>query len=71
MTTEAKIEQATIDWLTDMGYEHIHGTTFTFPENEVVDKATLLAFIQQQHPHLPAELYPLIVAEFVNNKGAD
>lgn len=71
MTTEAKIEQATIDWLTDLGYSHIHGTTFTFPENEVVDKATLLAFIQQQHPHLPAELYPLIVAEFVNNKGAD
>ncbi|MCZ8145837.1 type I restriction endonuclease subunit R [Flavobacterium sp.] len=71
MTTEAVIEQATIDWLTDLGYTHKHGTTFTFPENEVVDKATLLAFIQQQHPHLPAELYPLIVAEFVNNKGAD
>ena len=37
MTTEAKIEQATIDWLTDLGYSHIHGNTFTFPENEVVE----------------------------------
>lgn len=71
MTSEAKIEQATIEWFTDLGYVHKHGSTFTFPENEVVDKATLLAFIQQQHPHLPAELYSLIVAEFVNNKGAD
>jgi type I restriction enzyme R subunit len=71
MTSEAKIEQATIEWLTDLGYTHKHGTTFSFPESEVVDKATLLGFIQEQHPHLPAELYPLIVAEFVNNKGAD
>lgn len=71
MTTEAKIEQATIDWLSDLGYTHKHGTTFTFPESEVVDKATLLAFVQKQYPNLPADLYPLIVAEFVNNTGAD
>lgn len=71
MTSEAKIEQATIEWLTDLGYTHKHGTTFAFPQSEVVDKATLLGFIQEQHPHLPVELYPLIVAEFVNNKGTD
>lgn len=71
MTTEAKIEQATIEWLSDLGYTHKHGTTFTFPESEVVDKATLLAFVQKQYPNLPADLYPLIVAEFVNNSGAD
>ena len=71
MTTEAKIEQATIEWLSDLGYAHKHGTTFTFPESEVIDKTTLLAFVQKQYPNLPADLYPLIVAEFVNNTGAD
>jgi type I restriction enzyme R subunit len=27
MTTEATIEQATIDWLEDLGYTHKDGTT--------------------------------------------
>lgn len=72
MTTEATIEQATIDWLSDLGYTHQLGTTL--PQNhtkEVVLKDQLLQFIQQQYPDIPKEIQKLAVAEFTNNVGAD
>ena len=71
MTTEAVIEKATIEWLEDLHYTHKVGYDLHHNETEVVLKEQLLAFIQKQHPNLPIELYPLIVSEFVNNKGAD
>ncbi|SDH29576.1 type I restriction endonuclease subunit R [Winogradskyella thalassocola] len=72
MTKEATIEQATIDWLTDLGYTHQLGTTL--PQNhttEVVLKDRLLQFIEQQYPDIPKEIQTLAVSEFTNNAGAD
>lgn len=71
MTTEATIEQATIDWLEDLGYEHKLGTTLTQNHKEVVLKEKLLGFIQQQYPEVPKDIQELAVAEFTNNAGAD
>lgn len=71
MTTEAVIEKATIEWLEVLHYTHKVGYDLHHNETEVVLKEQLLTFIQKQHPNLPNELYPLIVSEFVNNKGAD
>ncbi|GAA4075205.1 type I restriction endonuclease subunit R [Flavobacterium cheonanense] len=71
MTTEALIEQATIDWLTDLGYSHIKGTELPENANAVILKGQLLSFIQQQYPHLPEEIQHLAVADFCNNVGAD
>lgn len=71
MTTEALIEQATIDWLTDLGYSHIKGTELPENANAVILKGQLLSFIQQHYPHLPEEIQHLAVADFCNNVGAD
>lgn len=71
MTTEALIEQATIDWLTDLGYQHIKGPDLPENAHAVILKGPLLSFIQQQYPHLPEELQHLAVADFCNNQGAD
>ncbi|TVZ46152.1 type I restriction endonuclease subunit R [Olleya sp. Hel_I_94] len=72
MTTEATIEQATIDWLTDLGYKHQLGTALPQNHNtEVVLKDRLLQFIQQQYPEIPKEIQTLAVSEFTNNAGAD
>lgn len=71
MTTEATIEQATIDWLTDLGYTHQLGTSLPQNHTEVVLKDQLLKFIQQQYPNLPKDIQALAVAEFTNNVGAD
>ena len=71
MTTEAKIEQATIEWLQDLQYTHKLGYELTHEPHEVVFREPLLAFVQKQHPQLPIELQQLIVSEFINNNGAD
>ncbi|PKH52148.1 type I restriction endonuclease subunit R [Tenacibaculum sp. Bg11-29] len=72
MTTEATIEQATIDWLSDLGYTHQLGTTLAQNHTkEVVLKDRLLQFIQQQYPNIPKEIQTLAVSEFTNNAGAD
>jgi type I restriction enzyme R subunit len=71
MTTEATIEQATIDWLTDLGYKHQLGTHLPQNNTEVVLKDQLLQFIEQQYPYIPKEIQSLAVAEFTNNAGAD
>jgi len=71
MTTEAVIENATIDWLTDLGYIHIKGNELPENANAVILKGQLLAFIQEQYPHLPEEIQHLAVADFCNNQGAD
>ncbi len=71
MTTEALIEQATIDWLIDLGYSHIKGNDLPENANAVILKGQLLAFIKQQYPHLPEEIQHLAVADFCNNVGAD
>lgn len=71
MTTEATIEQATIDWLEDLGYIHKLGTSLPQNNVDVVLKDELLKFIQQQHPTLPQEIQQLAMAEFTNNVGAD
>jgi type I restriction enzyme R subunit len=71
MTTEATIEQATIDWLEDLGYSHKDGTKISHNLKEVVLKDELLAFIQKQYPQLPLEIQNLAVAEFTHNAGAD
>ncbi|KAB8155448.1 HsdR family type I site-specific deoxyribonuclease [Kordia sp. TARA_039_SRF] len=72
MTTEATIEQAAIDWLTDLGYTHHLGTGLAQNHTkEVVLKDRLLQFIQTQYPSIPKEIQDLAVAEFTNNAGAD
>lgn len=71
MTTEATIEQATIDWLEDLGYTHKDGTAIAHHPKDVVLKDELLAFIQKEYPQLPADMQALAVAEFTNNVGAD
>lgn len=72
MTTEATIEQATIDWLTDLGYTYQSGTTLPQNHNkEVVLKDQLLAFIEKQYAHIPKDIQQLAIAEFTNNAGAD
>ncbi|APY06920.1 type I restriction-modification system endonuclease [Winogradskyella sp. J14-2] len=71
MTTEATIEQATIDWLEDLGYTHKDGTAIAHHPKDVVLKDVLLAFIQKTYPQLSPELQTLAVGEFTNNVGAD
>ncbi|GAA0748625.1 type I restriction endonuclease subunit R [Gaetbulibacter jejuensis] len=71
MTTEATIEQATIDWLEDLGYTHKDGTAIAHHPKDVVLKDELLAFIQKTYPQLPADIQALAVAEFTNNVGVD
>ena len=71
MTTEASIEQATIDWLTDLGYTHKLGTGLPQNNVEVVLTEPLLQFIEKQYPNIPKEIQALAVAEFTNNVGAD
>ena len=71
MTTEATIEQATIDWLEDLGYTHKDGTAIAHHPKDAVLKETLLAFIQKTYQQLPADMQALAVAEFTNNVGAD
>jgi type I restriction enzyme R subunit len=72
MTTEATIEQATIDWLSDLGYTHQLGTALAQNHTkEVVLKDRLLQFIEKQYPDIPKEIQTLAVSEFANNEGAD
>lgn len=72
MTTEATIEQAAIDWLSDLGYIHQLGTVLPQNHNtEVVLKEQLFQFIAKQYPHIPKEIQVLAVSEFTNNVGAD
>jgi len=71
MTTEATIEQATLDWLKDLEYIHKDGASITHKPNEVVLKDQLLGFIQKAYPQLPSDIQSLAVAEFTNNVGAD
>ncbi|MAO49498.1 MAG: type I restriction-modification system endonuclease [Pusillimonas sp.] len=71
MTTEASIEQATIDWLTDLGYNHKLGTSLPQNNTEVVLTEPLLQFIEKQYPHIPQEIQQLAVGELSNNVGAD
>ena len=71
MTTEATIEQATIDWLTDLGYTHQLGTGLAQNHTEVVLKDKLLAFIETKYPQVPKDIQALAVAEFINNVGVD
>lgn len=71
MTSEAKIEQATLEWLTDLGFTHKNGNDLPQNHTEVVLKDQLLQFLQQQHPQLPEEVLHVALGEFVNNKGAD
>ncbi|WP_026452386.1 type I restriction endonuclease subunit R [Aequorivita capsosiphonis] len=71
MTKEATIEQAAIDWLTDLGYTHKLGTGLPQNNTEVVLKEPLLAFIEKQYPNIPQEIQALAVAELTNNVGAD
>ncbi|MCX7550277.1 type I restriction endonuclease subunit R [Xanthomarina sp. F2636L] len=71
MTTEATIEQATIEWLQDLNYTHVDGNELPQNHKEVVLKDQLLAFIQKQYPQLPNEIQELAVAEFTHNVGAD
>ncbi|WP_417861374.1 type I restriction endonuclease subunit R [Winogradskyella sediminis] len=71
MTTEASIEQATIDWLTDLGYTHKLGTSLPQNNTEVVLTEPLLQFIEKQYPNIPQEIQKLAVAELSNNVGAD
>lgn len=71
MTTEASIEQATIDWLTDLGYTHKLGSSLPQNKTEVVLAEPLLQFIEKQYPHIPQEIQRLAVAELSNNVGAD
>lgn len=71
MTTEATIEQATIEWLQDLKYTHLDGAELPQNHKDVVLKDQLLAFIEKQYPQLPKEIQQLAVAEFTNNVGAD
>jgi type I restriction enzyme R subunit len=71
MTTEALIEQATIEWLTDLGYAHVKGTDLPQNATEVILKDQLLAFIQKKYPQVPEEIQHLAVSDFCNNVGAD
>ncbi len=71
MTTEALIENATIDWLTDLGYLHVKGNDLPENANTVILKGQLLEFIKKQYSHLPEEIQHLAVADFCNNVGAD
>ncbi|TBM99792.1 type I restriction endonuclease subunit R [Hyunsoonleella flava] len=71
MTTEATIEQATIDWLDDLGYTHKDGAKIVHQPKDVVLKDQLLAFIKKTYPQLPSDMQTLAVAEFTNNVGAD
>ncbi|SDX30644.1 type I restriction endonuclease subunit R [Aequorivita viscosa] len=71
MTREATIEQAAIDWLTDLGYVHKLGTGLPQNNTEVVLTEPLLEFIERQYPHIPKEIQTLAVAELTNNVGAD
>lgn len=71
MTTEATIEQATIDWLTDLGYTHKLGAGLPQNNTEVVLREPLLEFIEKQYPNIPKEIQALAVAELTNNVGAD
>ena len=71
MTTEESIEQATIDWLTDLGYTHKLGSSLPQNKTEVVLAEPLLQFIEKQYPHIPQEIQRLAVAELSNNVGAD
>ncbi len=71
MTTEAVIEQATIDWLTDLGYLHIKGPDLPQNSQEVLLRGELLSFIQKRYPEVPQDIQHLAVADFANNAGAD
>lgn len=71
MTTEAVIENATIEWLTDLGYSHIKGNELPQNATAVILKDQLLAFVEKQYPHLPEEIQHLAVADFCNNVGTD
>jgi type I restriction enzyme R subunit len=71
MTTEALIEQGTIEWLTDLGYTHVKGNELPENANAVILKDQLFSFIQNQYPNVPDEMQHLAVADFCNNLGAD
>ena len=71
MSTEAHIEQATIEWLQDLKYTHKDGAELPQNHKDVVLKDQLLGFIKTQYPQLPNEIQELAVAEFTNNVGAD
>ena len=44
MTTEAVIEQATIEWLQDLGYKHVKGNELPQNANAVILKEQLREF---------------------------
>ncbi|MBK7128676.1 MAG: HsdR family type I site-specific deoxyribonuclease [Crocinitomicaceae bacterium] len=68
---EFHIEQAAIEWLEQMGYEHVHGASFTREARTVVLEDVLQNFIAKKYPQLPAEMVKEAAKEFTNNVGAD
>ncbi|WP_271855120.1 type I restriction endonuclease subunit R [Patiriisocius marinus] len=68
---EAHIEQACIDWLEDLGYKHVLGTTLPQNNVNVVLKDELAGFIAKQYANVPKEIQELAVATFTHNTGAD
>lgn len=68
---EFHIEQAAIEWLEQMGYEHVHGASFTREVRTVVLEDVLQNFIAKKYPQLPADMVKEAAKEFTNNVGAD
>ncbi|EAR16647.1 type I restriction endonuclease subunit R [Robiginitalea biformata] len=71
MTRESNIEQATIEWLEDLGYPYLPGEELAENFKEVVLKKDLRGFLEKAYPGLPLEVYDLAVGEFTNNAGVD
>ena len=71
MLREADIENAAIEWLTALGYQHVHGSELTRDQTKAVLEDRLAAFIARQYPHLPPMVQKEVIGEFTSLIGTD
>ena len=71
MLKEINIENAAIDWLSNLGYTYQHGNEIERDIKKVVLEDQLANFIAKQYPHMPALAQKEAVAEFISNEGTD
>ena len=69
--TESTIQNAAIEWLQELGYQHQAGKTLTRDLKKVVLEDDLRTFLQTNYPDLPASAIEEAIAIFTQQAGMD
>ena len=69
--TESTIQNAAIEWLQELGYQHQAGKTLTRDLKKVVLEDDLRTFLQANYPDLPASAIQDAIGIFTQQAGMD